>query len=222
MNPDEISNIIQAASVMFASLAIIMGVDAWRREFIGKRRIELAEDVLHAFYEARDAISRIRFPVMTQSEVEVVRKEFKDTASSAASDQARAVFTRYDKESDVFNRLHAMRYRVMARISNSAAQPFEDLQRIVKDIWWSSRMLQDRYWPRQGRVAMTEDEKKKHLDEMFAHDAVIWSGFDPRDPVQVRVDTVVTSIEALFRPVINQRPTGFILTDPLVGFFQKK
>jgi hypothetical protein len=115
-----------------------------------------------------------------------------------------------------------MRYRVMARISNSAAQPFEDLQRIVKDIWWSSRMLQDRYWPRQGRVAMTEEEKKKHLDEMFAHEAVIWSRFDPQDPVQLRVDTVVANIEALFRPVIDQRPIGLILTDPIFGFFQKK
>jgi hypothetical protein len=57
MNPN-ISNIIQAVSVFFASLAIIVGVDAWRREFIGKREIELAEDVLHAFYEARDAIAR--------------------------------------------------------------------------------------------------------------------------------------------------------------------
>jgi hypothetical protein len=222
MNPDEISNIIQAVSVALASLAIIVGVDAWRREFIGKRKIELAEDVLHAFYEARDAIARIRAPVMTQAEVEEVREEFKDNASSPAAEQARAVFTRYDKESDVFNRLHAMRYRVMARISNSAAQPFEDLQRIVKDIWWSSRMLQDRYWPRQGHVAMTEEEKKKHRDEMFAHKAVIWGRFDPQDPVQSRVETVVANIETLFRPVIDQRPVGFILTDPIFGFLRKK
>ena len=57
---------------------------------------------------------------------------------------------------------------------------------------------------------MTEEERKRHLDEMFAHEAVIWSRFDPQDPVQFRVDTVVANIEALFRPVIDQRPIGLV------------
>ena len=60
---------------------------------------------------------------------------------------------------------------------------------------------------------MTEEERKRHLDEMFAHEEVIRSRFDPQDPVQFRVDTVVANIEALFRPVIDQRPSmGFITT----------
>ena len=38
-------------------------LDAWRREFMGKRRMELAEEVLALFYQARDVIEQIRSPV---------------------------------------------------------------------------------------------------------------------------------------------------------------
>jgi hypothetical protein len=37
-----LTNLMQAGSVLAGSWAIIRGIDAWKREFIGKRRIELA------------------------------------------------------------------------------------------------------------------------------------------------------------------------------------
>ena len=57
---------IIAASV--ASFAVIYGVNAWRREYVGKRKIELAEEVLALFYEARDVISYIRNPFSVAGE----------------------------------------------------------------------------------------------------------------------------------------------------------
>ena len=59
---------IQCVSIFRTCVTIILGVYAWRREFIGRRKIELAEDVLARFYEARDAIARIRSPFGTSSE----------------------------------------------------------------------------------------------------------------------------------------------------------
>ena len=51
-----IVDILQAISVMSACWAVIAGIDAWRREFVGKRRIELAEETFEAFFAVRDAI----------------------------------------------------------------------------------------------------------------------------------------------------------------------
>ncbi len=55
-----IVDIFQGISVIFASLLAIYGIDSWRREFQGKRQIELAEETLALFYEAREAIMSIR------------------------------------------------------------------------------------------------------------------------------------------------------------------
>ena len=58
----EWADIAQSASVILACLFAIYGIDAWRREFVGKRRMELAEEVLALFYQARDIIQSIRSP----------------------------------------------------------------------------------------------------------------------------------------------------------------
>ena len=56
----DIADITQSVSVIFASLFAIYGINAWRREFVGKRRIELAKEALDLFHQARDAIGYIR------------------------------------------------------------------------------------------------------------------------------------------------------------------
>jgi hypothetical protein len=57
-----IAEVIAASSPAIAALSFLYGVFAWKREFVGKRRIELAEDVLAKFYEAAEAIRAIRSP----------------------------------------------------------------------------------------------------------------------------------------------------------------
>jgi hypothetical protein len=50
---------------MSACWAIISGIGAWKREFVGKRQIELAEQTLAKFFELRDAIAYLRNPFGT-------------------------------------------------------------------------------------------------------------------------------------------------------------
>ncbi|WP_230372302.1 hypothetical protein [Vibrio cholerae] len=57
-------------AVISACWAIVSGVGAWKREFIGKRRIELAEETLATFFEIKDAIAFIRSPFASVGEGE--------------------------------------------------------------------------------------------------------------------------------------------------------
>ena len=62
MDTESILQVIQAVSLIVAAWTAIYGIRAWRSEFVGKKRIELAEEVLVRFYEARDVIRIIRNP----------------------------------------------------------------------------------------------------------------------------------------------------------------
>ena len=64
----DLATILQAVAIISACWAIISGVGAWKREFIGKRKIELAEETLEAFFEIKDAISFIRNPWSSANE----------------------------------------------------------------------------------------------------------------------------------------------------------
>jgi hypothetical protein len=58
----ELAELAKNISIIIGALALISGIRAWKREYIGKRKIELAEDTLMLFYQARDAIREIRNP----------------------------------------------------------------------------------------------------------------------------------------------------------------
>ena len=59
---------LSAGAAIFVSGVAIYGIKSWRKEFKGKRDIELAEEVLELFYKAEDAITAIRSPLGYTSE----------------------------------------------------------------------------------------------------------------------------------------------------------
>ena len=123
-----IADIITAISVATAAIAFVVGVNAWKREFIGKRRIELAETVLALFYEAQDAIREIRNPFSLGGEGKTRKRSDNEREEvSALLDQAYVVFERYQKREKLFAELRSMKYRVMATFGSNAGDPFDEL-----------------------------------------------------------------------------------------------
>src|ERR1700704_2881126 len=51
-----------AGAAWFAAYTAFQGLEKWRAETTGKRKAELAEDVLADFYQARDIINAARSP----------------------------------------------------------------------------------------------------------------------------------------------------------------
>ncbi len=169
-------------SVIIAALSLISGINAWRREYIGKRRIELAEEVLTCFYEARDAIKFIRSPFSYDGEGKTrSRQNGELEEESKLLDRAYIVYERYEKRREVFNKLHSLRYRFMARFGRQTEKPFIELHSIVSDIFNAADILGSHYWQRQGRVKMKDDEFKTHLEEMHEQEAIFWYKGEKRD-----------------------------------------
>ena len=188
----------RSISVLIAALTFIAGVSAWKREFVGKRRIELAETVLALFYEAEDAIKQIRSPFSFDGEGSTRKHADNELeAESRILDQAYVVFERHQKREKLFAQIHSMRYRVMAAFGSSAAEPFDELNKIIKEIFLAARMLGTHYWQRQGRVEMASEEFKKHLEEMHSYEAVFWCINEDTDKILPRVRKAVEKLEGI-------------------------
>lgn len=101
----EIITLAQAGAVVMACWAIISGIGAWKREFIGKRQIELAEQVLANFFEIKDAIAMIRSPFSHSGEGSPRQKgEYEAPETAKLLDRGYIVFERYSKEGNCLRR----------------------------------------------------------------------------------------------------------------------
>ena len=102
----EITELAKNISVILGALALISGIRAWKREYIGKRKIEIAEDTLMLFYQARDAIREIRNPFGRSGEGSSRQKADNETErETELLDRAYVVYERYQKHEELFNKL---------------------------------------------------------------------------------------------------------------------
>jgi hypothetical protein len=202
-------NSLQSISVIVASVVgsgtVIYGINAWRREYAGKRKLELAEEVLALFYEARDAIRFIRNPfgyVGEGSSREAAANESPE--EKRINDQANVVFERYSQRKELFNKINSMRYRYMAQFGKDSAKPFDNLNGIISDIFGAAQMLAY-YWKRQGsRQWKNEEERQQHLEEMHKSEAVFWQMTPAKDEITPRLEAVISEIEAQSAKIIGK------------------
>src|SRR5690348_16339935 len=119
-------DVVQQVSLLLGIWVAIYGIDSWRREHVGRRQLELAEDALALFYEAADAIRHIRHPASFGDEYKSIERGSGETdAALNARKNASIVFVRYNQHQETFNKLHAMRYRFMAQLGKDRAKAFD-------------------------------------------------------------------------------------------------
>jgi len=211
MTLTEAASIAQSISVILAALFAMYGLDAWRREHIGKRRIELAEDVLALFYQARDAIGHIRSPFgfggegKSRKPAEGERPEHKD-----ALDSAYVLIERYRTYTELFSKIHSLRYRFMAQIGVSDAEPFNDLDSILNELISSAHEMARLATVPEWSLRTPEAEEKHHEKTLKVYSVYYGAGGDD-DPIAPRVDKVIRDIEGTCRGIIESKGTLFAL-----------
>ena len=198
---------IRDLSILLAAVMAAYGFDSWRREHTGKRRIELAEEALALFYEARDAIAQIRNPGGFGDETkDVVRDEGESQETFQARKNASIVFVRYNAHKELFGKIYALRYRFMAQIGPESSKPFDDLHKVVSEIFLAARMLA-RLWPRDHHA--NPEAIAKHIADIEKYEAVFWAGMADEDKITQKVDSAIAHLEATCRKVIEGEGTLF-------------
>jgi hypothetical protein len=190
--------IINTIAIIAASGVAIYGINAWRKEFQGKRKIELAEEVLALFYEARDAISAIRSPLGFQGEGSTRKpQEGESPQEKQARDKAYVVYERFEKRQEVFNKLHSKRYQFMARFGTEQGKLFEDLRHIIIDIHCAAGELSE-IW---CEVPCDDEDKKTLREQKKELEKIIWY-HGSSDTIVPRLEKIISDIEAICKPII--------------------
>jgi hypothetical protein len=202
MNWVAVGGVIKAVAPVFTAGAACFGVyigyrglERWRAETIGKRRVELAEEVLADFYQAREVIRAIRSPATFSNEGNTRKKAEWETENDTRNlNTYFATLERLDNRSDFFSTLNARRYRFVAYFGHDAARPYEDLHEVYSDIVVAARMLISAY--RRGNDGSLPQSRQKWEE-------TIWWGGDG-DLINARLDRIVEAIEATCRPIIQE------------------
>jgi hypothetical protein len=171
----------------------LTGLGTWKRETIGKRKAELAEEVLAAFYEARDIINAARSPAIYVGEGKTRERNGAETEQESRQlDIYFATIERLNNRREFFSQIHAQRYRAQAIFGIDSATPFETLFRIRTEIAVAADMLMT--YHKAGDVGSLPDNRRDWR-------ATIAQSLE-NDPIAARLDKMVAHIEAICRSAI--------------------
>lgn len=205
---EALAEFLASLSLIIACWTAIIGINAWRREFMGKRKIELAEEVLALFYEIEDALRDIRNPMSYVGEGSTREKQEDETEKDTANrNRAFVVYERYRRHQDKVAHLRSLKYRCMARFENGAdaAEPFDDMVKIFNELFFAAQILPD-YWQRQGTFTDRDEEFKAHLKEKWEFESVIWAG-RKEDTFTPKIIAMIEKAEKMCQSQMKDAPS---------------
>ncbi len=171
------------------------GLNRWRAETIGKRKVELAEEVLADFYQARDIIAAARSPFGTSGEGDTRPKGANETEEDTRvlNGYFRAA-ERLRVKAEFFAQAWARRYRFIAVFGPGAGKAYDDIFEVRNEIIVSVGSLIHAH---RASDSAELARARRHWEN------TIWEG-EPDDPIPDRVDQIIKTIEGACRPVIQE------------------
>lgn len=195
-----IGTALQSISVIAAALFAIAGLDAWRRQMVGKRQMEVAEQMLSAAYRYRDAIRWIRNPGAYGTEGSSrPREQYEDEATATKLNTYFVPLERIQKEKDTLEETIQVTYLARVYYSQAVVDAFLQMKRALDQVTVSARMLLQ-------VAGLGVEPKNQHKWE-----ADIWEGAEEPDPLKKQIDGAIAVIEAECRPHLSNRKTPLFL-----------
>jgi hypothetical protein len=190
-----IAPVFTAGAACTGAFIAYRGLTKWHTEMVGKRRVELAEEVLADFYQARDIIGAARSPFGYSHEGLSRQKSENETPEDTRIlNSYFAASERLASKADFFAETWARRYRFSAIFGSEAARAYDDLFEVRNEIIVSVGSLISA----QGqRLNGTDSASKVRWEN------TIWSGSED-DPISARLARVIAAIEAVCRLTIQR------------------
>jgi hypothetical protein len=187
--------VIQAVSVAITAYFAVKGLNAWRRQLLGKRRIEIAEEALVAAYKVKNAMSYIRSPGSFGGEGGTrPRVEGENEDLARVKDSYFVPLERMQKTSPDFAEFEKMRLLCQVHFGVDATKPFDEILKARHKVVVAARVL----------ISTADDRAvQQGFREQLRGD--IWESYGSggdvvSDAIVKSVTGAVEQIEAMCRP----------------------
>jgi len=212
---EPIAGMVTAVAAAIAAVIAWRGLRTWQDEMLGRRRAELAEEILADFYQVRDVFRWVRSPAgFAEEAAERPRDKDENEDVSRQLDRYFVPLARLHADRALLSALHAKQYRFRAVFGEKVQAPFQELRTIEAEIVASARML-TRLAKADARKAkgfgtvreLSAEKLQEDLKRREQHEERIWDTGEEGDEIVRRLDSLVSDIEAVCRPAIEARRT---------------
>jgi|GEM_PF-3558617 len=191
-----VPEVVTAVTAVVGVVLALRGLNRWRTEMIGRRRAELAEDVLTDFYEACQIMTDARNMGGWSSEGATRKAGEGETAGE--TDLLNSYFRTSERlfaKAEFFAKMRSRKYRAMAVFGASVAEHYDAFDKIHAEVNAAVHMLVITVGDgNDGSLPQNRKDWKATIGWCLPKD----------DPVKPRLDAVIEKVEAFCAPAIQE------------------
>jgi len=188
-----IAAVLQAIAIIVTAYFASRGLSAWRRQLIGKRRIEVAEEMLLAAYKAESSLRHVRNPLNFGEGRSRERDPDERPGVASRKDMYFVPLERIRGLSDELAQLSKVRFLAVVHFGQEAALPFDAIRKAYHEVAVAARMLITSV----GELAPSDTSKARW-------EATIWNIGAEDDPIATGVAKAVRDLETFCRPHLTE------------------
>ena len=187
---DGLTLIIAGAGVWVAWSAL----KTWRKEFIGKKKIDLACDIVEQACNMKDLINQIRKPEYLHSELEEIRKDLKGRNIEIKEDKIFFLIPKHRMRKNREEIENFLRLRNKAQLywNKEILELFMKLSTIFRDIMDTSESLYSKVMPQ---------------DIVYVAKRISFDNGKDNDEIYVKVQKIVDEFKLNLEPLYKDRLT---------------
>ncbi len=168
----------------------------WRKEAGGRRRLELAEEVLVKVYEVADALAEVRNPFGHLDEnMDREGRANEEKRLQEYRDMYYPIFSRLGRHRGTVVSLRALRFRSRAIFGDGFQDALDQITVLYDEV---AKAVAELYYDLPWDGEQTEERFQRHVQLR----EIIWSSSD--DKFSSELNDRVTAIEKTLRPIIRR------------------
>lgn len=194
---DLLGGIITAAAALY-------GLRSWRQEMVGRRKAELAEEILASAYQYREVLKYIRSPFSSTDEGRT--RPVSSDEDKNEQEYKRMYFVTIErgiKQNEFISKFKAHKFRFMALFGAEAGKLFDEIDHVRIEAMNSASSLMDMY---NQREEYNTPELRPLVKQWKAN--IGWGGVSKEDPLSDRVDEAIKKLEDICRPCLSDKSKG--------------
>lgn len=189
-------DVIEAASAVTVAVCTVCALYTWRKEFVGKKKIEFAAEFVEKAIDIKEFIAYVRNSGSFANETEEIENELKKENKFVPNGNVAYLVPKYRilKNDENIRSFHALRTKAFMYFGKSALKIYDVVRSDFIKIKLSSEALY-----KNSYYNYLKDEKEKQ------DIAVIWASYNSDDKMDQEIEKVVEELKLNLEPLYQDK-----------------
>lgn len=189
-------DVIETASTVTVAVCAVCALYTWRKEFVGKKKIEFAAEFVEKAIDIKEFIAYVRNSYSSTNEAKEIENELKRENKFIPNGEVSYLVPKYRilKNDENIRNFYALRTKAFMYFGESALKIYDVVKSDFIKIKLSSEVLY-----KNSYYNYLKDEKEKQ------EISVIWASYNSDDKIDQEIEKVVEELKLNLEPLYQDK-----------------